>query len=309
MIIPQKCSFDIKWLFSLIGVMKTRKVDLIHAHEFAMNTYGSIASAVTKVPIITTVHGKNYYHDKWRRRVAYRFVSKQSTMVAVSADIKRFLIEKVGINHERIVTIRNGIDTKLYRTDDAVRRSVREELGIDEEQPVIGAVGNLYPVKGHTYLLKAMAIVKEKYPHAMLVIAGRGEILDQLREEARGLGIKQKVVFLGFSEKIPAFLQSLDIFVLPSLSEGLPLSVLEAIAAGKPVIATNVGGISEVLDDGYAELLVPPRNPDALAEKILLLLRNPELASRLRGLGRMKVEKEFSLNSMMEKYQELYRNC
>jgi len=207
------------------------------------------------------------------------------------------------------VTIRNGIDTKLYRTDDAARRSVRKELGIDEDQPLIGAVGNLYPVKGHTYLLKAMAIVKEKYPHAMLVIAGRGEILDQLREEASGLGIKEKVVFLGFSEKIPAFLQGLDIFALPSLSEGLPLSVLEAMAAGKPVIATNVGGISEVLNDGYAELLVPPRNPDVLAEKILLLLRNPELANRLRELGRMKVEKEFSLNSMMEKYQELYRNC
>jgi glycosyltransferase involved in cell wall biosynthesis len=280
----------------------------MHAHEFAMNTYGSIASAITRIPIITTVHGKNYYHDKWRRRLAYRFVSKQSRMVAVSEDIKKFLIKEIGIKNGRITTIYNGINLNLYRPDNNQRYKVRKELGINNNQPLIGTIGNLYPVKGHTYLLKAMAIVKKMCPVIKLLITGRGRLLDELKREAIKLDIEKNVNFLGFREDIPSLLQAIDIFVLPSISEGLPLSALEAMACEKPVVATNVGGVPEVIINGKTGFLVSPWNSEALAEKILLLLRNKNMANHFGRAGRARVEKEFNLEIMIQRYQELYES-
>lgn len=308
-VIPQTRSFDVVWLLRLVRLIKRRRVSLIHAHEFAMNTYGSLASAIARIPAISTVHGKNYYWQRWRRRIAYRFVAKRSRMVAVSEDIRRFLVSRVGINDNEISTIYNGVDIDPYRLTSGARHAVRQELGINDYQPVIGTVGNLYPVKGHSYLLEAAARVTETFPDAMFVIAGRGELLKQLHKTAGELALKTNVRFLGFREDIPALLQAMDIFVLPSLSEGLPISMLEAMAAGKPVVATDVGGNPEVVIDGQTGLLAPAAHADALADKILLLLRNPDLMYRLGKAGANRVEREFAVDGMVAKYQELYGRC
>ena len=307
--IPQNRSFDVRWLLTILSLIKKRKIILIHAHEFAMNVYGSMASAMTGIPIITTVHGKNYYWEKWRRRLAYRFASKQSTMVAVSEDIKKFLNEKVGIKNGRIITIYNGINTDAYYPDNELRGRIRKEFGINSMQPVIGTVGSLSPVKGHTYLLKAAAIVTKTFPDAVFLVAGGGELLGQLQIEASQLGIEKKLIFLGPREDIRALLQDVDIFILPSLSEGLPLSVLEAMACAKPVVATNVGGIPEVIMDGQTGFSVPPRNPEALAEKILLLLKNKSFAEKFGRAGNERVRKEFTFENTWIKYQKLYEKC
>lgn len=309
LIVPQNCSFDGRWLLSIISLIKKRKIDLMHAHEFAMNVYGSMASAMTGIPIVTTVHGKNYYWEKWRRRLAYRFASKQSTMIAVSEDIRKFLIDKVGVKSGRVITIYNGIDTEAYFPDSQLRNSIRQKLRISETQAVIGTVGSLFAVKGHTYLLKAASIVTKTYPESVFLIAGGGDLLGQLRVEANQLGIGNNVIFLGPREDIPALLQDMDIFILPSLSEGLPLSVLEAMACAKPVVATDVGGIPEVIVDGQSGLLVPPGNSQALAEKILELLKNRSLADKLGNAGSLRVRKDFSFENMWIRYQKLYENC
>jgi glycosyltransferase involved in cell wall biosynthesis len=138
------------------------------------------------------------------------------------------------------------------------------------------------------------------------MIAGRGELLGQLKAEAAELGLDGKVKFLGFRDDIPELLQELDIFVLPSLSEGLPLSALEAMAAGKPVVATDVGGTHEAVIDRHTGLLVPPEDPQALSEGILCLLRQPELAKIFGDAGRKRVEQIFSLETMIKRYEELY---
>lgn len=305
-IIPQNRSLDFMWLLQLIKVLKERDIHLMHAHEFAMNTYGSLTSLITKIPIVTTVHGKNYYHEKWRRRWAYRFASRQSKMVVVSENIKKFLINNVGIKNGDLLTIYNGTNINLHQAKNELRDRIKMELRIDKDQPVIGTVGNLYPVKGHTYLLNAAAIVKRTFPTAIFLIAGRGQLLPQLQEEAKELSIKDNVRFLGFREDIPLLLQAMDIFVLPSISEGLPLAALEAMANEKPVIATDVGGIPEVVIDGTSGFLVPSKTPEVLAEKILLLLANRDLSLRLGKEGRVRVEKEFSLKKMIRKYEKLY---
>lgn len=307
-VIPQPRSFDLVWLFRLYRLLRDRTIHVMHSHEFATNVYASLLSRVTGIPVVTTAHGKNYYAEKWRRRAAYRFVARQSVMVAVSSDLKRFLAQRVGIPTGRIRVVHNGIDLSRYKVQER-SHTVRAELGISTGQPIIGTVGNLFAVKGQTYLLRACKTVASIYPNFVLLVAGEGEQLGPLEKEASDLGISGNVRFLGFRDDVPSLLQAMNVFVLPSLSEGLPLSVLEAFALQKPVVATNVGGIPEIVQDGATGYLVPPRNPEALAEKIIMFLRNPQMAANMGRAGRKKVEDDFSLEKMVREYQALYEEA
>ena len=227
-ILPQKPGLDGGWLVKLVKFVRRRNVKLMHAQEFAMNTCCSIASAVTGIPVVTTIQGKSYYPDRWRRRLAYRCVSKHSRMIAVSDDLKQFLVDKVGVDPRRVSTIHNGIDPGRHHSDDGGGAGIRKELGLGDRQPVVGTVGNLYPVKGHIHLLKAMASVVRTIPDAVCFIAGRGELDTELRQAAVELGIDRNLRLLGFRPDVPALLRAADVFVLPSLSEGLSLALLEA---------------------------------------------------------------------------------
>jgi glycosyltransferase involved in cell wall biosynthesis len=300
-IIPQPKGLSPGWIPRCVNLARQKEIDLLHAHEFTMNTYGSIVSRLTGIPIVTTVHGKAYYGEKWRRRAAYRFAAKQSKMVAVSEDIKNFLINRVGIKAQDLTTIHNGIDLNTYTC--AHPGDGKNGAG---RGPVIGTVGNLYPVKGQTYLLKALAMVAQSFPDVACLIAGRGQLLGALQAEAAQLALGDRVQFLGFRQDIPELLREIDIFVLPSLSEGLPLSALEAMAAGKPVVATDVGGTGEAVLDGQTGFLVPAEDPQALSDKITYLLKHRDLARCFGEAGRKRVAQFFSLQTMTKRYEALY---
>ncbi|MCI0563980.1 MAG: glycosyltransferase [Nitrososphaera sp.] len=304
-LVPQFRSLDFRWLLRMSRLLKEWSIHVMHAHEFTMNVYGSVLSRMTQTPIIATVHGTNYYWVKWHRRLAYKFVSRQSVMVAVSEHLKRFLREHINVHPDDITVVRNGIDFHRFKVRNSAC-AIRAELGINGDQPVIGTVGNLYAVKGQIYLLRACIKIAKTFPDFVLLIAGRGEQLCVLKEEARSLGILDNVKFLGFREDVPSLLQVMDVFVLPSVSEGLPLSILEAMALGKPVVASNVGGISEVVKEGTTGYLVPPKDPEALAEKIRPLLLNSRLADELGNSGRKRVLGSFTLDQMIQEYQSLY---
>lgn len=308
-VIPQPYSFDFPWLFRAYRLLRERSIDVMHSHEFATNVYASLLSRVTGIPVITTVHGKNYYGERGRRRLAYRFVARQSRMVAVSQDLKRFLMQRVAIPSDRIRVVHNGIDLGRYAVQAENHRSVRNDLGIGPDQRVIGTVGNLFAVKGQVYLLRACQAVARTFPDFVLLVAGEGDQLGALEKEASDLGIANNVKFLGFREDVPVLLQAMDIFVLPSLSEGLPLSVLEALSLQKPVVATNVGGIPEIVEDGVTGFLVPPKNPDALAKAILQMLQHPRIAADMGQAGRKRVEEDFGLAKMLREYQSLYEEA
>ena len=306
LIVPLRSPIDLGFLWDLVSIVKSRKINLIHSHEFTMNFYGSLVSVVTGVPIIATVHGKNYYGEKRRRRLSYRFVSKTARMVAVSNDIAKFLVEEIGIFRDNITTIHNGIRTDLYYKDNDARRQQRSELGLSDNEFLIGTVGSLYPVKGHTYLLKAIAIIKKSIPNVKAIIVGKGYLLGKLKEEASSLNLNSDIQFLGFREDIPKLIQSMDVFVLSSLSEGHPLSLLEAMASQIPVVVTDVGGLKEVVEDGRNGCIVSPNNPQALADKIIMLLIDKILADKLAIAGQMKVYKEFNVKNMLKDYTHIY---
>jgi glycosyltransferase involved in cell wall biosynthesis len=305
-VIPLERTVDFRWVRRASKMVASERIDIIHAHEFAMNTYCTLLAAIARVPCVATVHGKNYSSDRWHRRMAYRAVARCARMIAVSDDIKSFLATKVGVLRSRITTITNGIDIDRYSPASLSRRLFRDELGLSDDQPLIGCVGRLDGVKGHTFLVRAARTVCQRYPRAVFVLAGQGQLRDTLEEEANALGIGQNVRFLGYRHDVSAVLAALDIFVLPSLSEGLPLSLLEAMAASIPIVASNVGGIPEVVGDGQSGLLAEPGDPAGLAEKILMLLDNQALGKTIAQNARTIVLARFGVDAMVDAYERVY---
>ena len=297
--------FDFAFLTRFVFLVRNKKISVIHAHEFLMSMYASVAGLLTSKPVVTTMHGKYYYWEKARRRLIMRFISRFSHMVSVSKELRSFISEKVGISPERIQTIYNGIDLKKY-TCHKPNGEIRLQLRLNGKCKVITTVGNLYPVKGHIYLLKAIPEVIRRYPDVVFLFAGRGDEENNLKQAASELGVSDNIRFLGFRSDIPELLSLTDIFVLPSLAESLPLSVLEALAMGIPSIVTNVGGNSEIIENNTTGFIVPPADSKSIAEKILILLQDEKQVASFRKKARDIIGKTFSLETMVNQYDSLY---
>ncbi len=296
---------DLRWLRMFYRLARQQDVKLIHAHEFGANTYGALAARILGIPLVATVHGRHYYADRASRRLAYRIVSRIATMVAVSEDVKRFLVKVTGAAERRIRVVYNGIGKLASLPADEVCQR-RLALGLTGEDRVVGVVGSLYGVKGHRYLLEAAPQILEACPSATFLIVGCGELEAELRAQAKRLGLDGRVRFLGFREDVGELLSLFDVFALPSLSEGLSIALLEAMAAGKPVVATNVGGNPELIIDCETGLLVPAGDVRKLAAAIGKLLKDPAEARRLGENGMNRAKRCFGLESMIEGYQAIY---
>ncbi|MBA5874300.1 MAG: glycosyltransferase [Nitrospira sp. CR1.2] len=307
-VIPTHGMFDWRWMLRFKYLLKDEHVDLIHAHEFDANVQGTFVAALTGIPLVATVHGKNYFWEKLRRRLAYRWVSRRATMVAVSENLKHFIVDNVGVDSRNVQVVYNGVDV-LPACDRADIDQCREELDLPTGNQIVGVVGNLYPVKGHQYLIAAIPAILEKCPNTTFIFAGRGQLEVELKGQAHRLGIDGYVRFLGLRQDIPRILAVLDVFVLPSLSEGLSMAILEAMGAGKPVIATDVGGNPELVEDGGTGCLVPPKDSQALADRLVFLLTNSARASQFGRNGQLRARGQFSLQTMVQNYQALYDQC
>lgn len=307
-VIPTHGMFDWRWMLRFKRLLKAEHVDLIHAHEFDANVQGTLVAVLSGIPVVATVHGKNYFWEKGRRRLAYRWVSRRATMVAVSQDLKHFLVEKVGIDPGHVKVVYNGVDA-LPQIDSSDIRKCREELELPSGSQIVGVIGNLYPVKGHQYLIASIPSVLAKCPNTTFIFAGRGQLEAELRSQALQLGVDERIRFLGLREDIPRILSILDVFVLPSLSEGLSMAILEAMIAGKPVIATNVGGNPELVEDGETGYLVPSQNSQTLADRLITVLTNRDRALKFGTTGQRHAQGRFSLQTMVHEYQALYDQC
>lgn len=304
-ILPHPGYFDLSGVYKCFRLVRQEGVALIHSHEFDANVHGAMVARLSGIPQVATVHGKNYYWERSRRRVAYRLVARRAHMVAVSEDLKQFIVDRVGISAERIDTIYNGVEIFPDVEETSVEQLTRE-LGINRDEQIVGTVGSLYPVKGQRYLLEALPRILEVRPRTRLLIIGRGELEASLKAEAKRLGVERNVLFLGLRQDIQNLLAIMDVFVLPSLSEGLSIALLEAMAARRPIVATNVGGNPELVQPGETGYLSAPQDSKGLAAYVLTLLSNGELARRFGENGRKRVEKHFSLTAMTDRYQSLY---
>jgi glycosyltransferase involved in cell wall biosynthesis len=298
-------AFDVRWARKFFHLLQAEQVVLIHAHEFTANTYGTLLGRLAGIPVVATVHGKNYYSEQGKRRTAYRFVSRAARMVAVSEDLKQFVVERVSIPPNRITVIYNGVEIPPLFDGQQVQSS-KKELNLMKWDHVIGSVGSLYPVKGQIHLIRALPAILRVHPRTGLVLVGQGDLAEELKAEAVRIQVEEHVQFLGFRSDIPVLLNLMDVFVLPSLSEGLSMALLEAMAAECPVVATRVGGNVELVEEGVTGYLVPSESPQLLAERVIDLLRNREEARRFGRRGRDRVREKFSLAGMVDAYQECY---
>ena len=307
MILRNDRPYDPIFLKKLIQLIKRRRIDIIHSHEFMMNIYGSVAGKLSGIPMVGTVHGKLYFPEKKSRILSYKLaVALCSRMVLVSEDLKAFFIQTLGLrNQKKLLMLYNGIDIDKYAAiKDTTQLKI--ELGIKADSVVACTIGSLFKVKGIPYLLEAVDKVRMSYPDFKLLIAGEGNQMDDLQKQARALNLGDTVCFMGFRDDIPGVLSISDFYICSSLSEGLSLSILEAIAASKPVIATRVGGNPEIIQDGRNGYLVPPADSESLADKIKCLIGNANLRKEM-GLESARTAREkFSLRQMILNYQNLY---
>jgi len=278
-------------------------ITIAQSHEFAMAVYGAWACWRVGIGHVITMHGSHYYRGRLRRRLALRLaVALSEQVVAVSKQLANQMSRDLWVRPARIITIPNGV-----RFRPAERSTLREELRLAVGDPLLVAIGNLYPVKGHRNLLDALGLLADRHPRAHVAIAGRGDAADALLARARELGLADRVSLLGLRADVPGLLMAADIFVLPSRSEGLPLALLEAMFAGCAIVATDVGEVRSVLADGEAGVVVPPENPVALAGALDRLLSNPTEARRLAAHARRRAQAEYDVSRMAARYAALYR--
>jgi len=295
----------LRFIWQLCWVIYRRRVDLLHVNSYVPGNYARLAAALMQVPIIID-HWHGFSRFNRKRRFVCRVLGRFTDLsLAVSRGVRDYLVAQGGLNPAKIRVVANGVDVAAL---DAARPGdeVRRELGLPEGVPVIGLVGRLdHWGKGHKELFAAMAPLMARHPVQALIVGG-GRRMDEVRDLAAGLGLAGAVHFLGPRPDVPDLLNAMDIFVLPSYSEGLSLALLEAMAAGKPVIATAVGGTPEVVIEGNNGLLIPPRDPGALAGALERLLSDPALAQRLGANARAHVREHFSLDRLGREINEIY---
>ncbi|UCH33715.1 MAG: glycosyltransferase [Armatimonadota bacterium] len=297
---------DVRLVANLVRVIRRERVSLVHSHMFRIGLNSCLAARVAGIPAIVTVHGLSDF-ETGRRRLAIWFLSQlASRIVTVSRYLRRQLMGSCRVRASRIATIHNGVPLGHFPADHhESRRQVRAELDL-EGAFAVGTVGRLSPVKGHQHLIDAIAGLADETPVVRLLIVGPGPLRSALAARSEALGLADRVRFLGFRDDIPRLLSALDCFVLPSLSEGLSIATMEAMAAGLPVVVTDSGGPSDLVEHGETGLVVPPGDASALSAAIATVLREPELARRLGAAARRRAQ-AFDMRDMVDRYEMLYR--
>jgi glycosyltransferase involved in cell wall biosynthesis len=303
---------DLSALVSLWRLMVCEKPDIVHTHTSKAGILGRLAARLARVPaVVHTPHGHVFYgHFGSLASKIYllveRIMSRITDRLIALTQGERDDYTALSVCHpKKVVTIHSGVDIDHYLNVTVNVQRKRKSLGLEPEGLVVGTVGWLLPIKGPMYLLRAMAEVWKRYPRSSLVYVGKGDLEGELRREASRMGASEKVRFLGWRDDIHEILPVLDIFVLPSLNEGMGRVLVEAMAAGRPLVASNVGGISDLVFQGENGLLVPPADPKALAHELVFLISNPGKRRKMGEKGR-EMAVQFGTDSMVQKIDQLY---
>ena len=288
----------------LFRFLLKNRFDVLQTFLFLANNLGRVVGWAANVPVrIGSQHSTDYWRRSYHNLLDWVTAPFGRIVVSVSQAGRNMLIRKVGFAPGKVIVIPNGVPPAAVIPKD----KAREILGFSGEEFLIGSAGNLRAPKGYQYLLPAFREVVLKHPEAKLLIAGEGPLRKTLEKFSRRLEISKKVFFLGFQNDLTVFYSGLDLFVMPSLWEGMPVALLEALSYGLPVVATAVSGIPEVVRDGVEGLLVAPANPQQIATGMLELLGNPQKRLEMGGQGRARIENEYSREKMVAAYANLYR--
>jgi glycosyltransferase involved in cell wall biosynthesis len=302
--------FSLKNIDGLMKLIAQHEADILHLHGYSAANFGRIAAR--RKGIINIVHEHAVLKILPHQYLADLFLRPYTdTAVAVSENVKDFMIKARSIPAWKIRTIWNGVRIDKFRKGNWGNiQTKRSELGIPESFKVIGTVTRLREEKGNEYFIRAIPATLREFPNLIFIIAGDGPLREKLEKLARHLNISDNLKFLGFRSDVVDLLSIFDITIIASLSEGFPLSLVEAMSIGNPIITTRVGGMKEVALDHETVLFVPPKNPTEITNKLVYLIKNPSMANKL-SIQAKEASKKFSIQRnarcLEDLYLELYR--
>ncbi|MGM0484579.1 MAG: glycosyltransferase [Candidatus Krumholzibacteriota bacterium] len=291
-------------ILRLVSFFRRIRPDIVHTHNLVAHVHAAPAARILGIPVIHTKHGRavsSFSRFPGLRRWIYNLAAR---IAVVSDETGKNFIRKTGIDPGKVVTVYNGIEIEAFSGGGEGR--LREELGIGDSETVIGSLSRLSPEKDHRTIMKAFSPVAAGHENCRLLIVGDGPLREELERMAAELSLSSRVVFAGFREDTAASLAAMDLFLQPSLEEGLSLTILEAAAAGVPIITTPVGGTPEIIVDGAEGVMVEPGSSRQLASAMESFLEEPERFEKMAEAAKRKVRDRFSLSAMERKYSGLY---
>lgn len=305
--LPFNVGVSVSTVNTIARMLRETGADLLHAHFIDTDLLGFLASRFARVPMVEHVY-RYPYPEARRHSLRYRIMAAGlSKMICVSAFVRDHLQQVTKLPPERFEVVFNGIDHAGFadRMSMPQKQALKRSIGLGKDDFVIGNVSHLAVDKGHECLLKAGLVVLMRKPHVKLLIVGEGPLNNDLRALSRRLGIADNVVFAGKRADVPDLLSCMDIFAFPTLTESFGLCLIEAMASGRPVIATDDGSAPELIINDREGILIPPGDEKALAQAILRLMDDPELAKRLARAG-LERSKEFTVETMVRRLESLY---
>ena len=310
-LLKSRTRFDPLALGRLVRLLRDGRFDILHSHLFRADIYAGLAVAKLgerRPLLVSTRHNDDrFFLNPFVGLVHYGVSARQDLIIAISDHIARFTVSR-GVRHpERVRRVYHGLEPPVTKALEREGQHIRQELGISPDEFLVGNVGRLALQKGQRHLIAAMPLLLERVPRARAIIAGGGDLEDYLRELASEIGVAECVHVLGPRKDVPALMHAIDVFVMPSIWEGFGLVLLEAMAAGRPIVASRVATIPEVVVDGETGLLVPAGDPLALASALADLAEQPARAARMGEAGRERLRRQFSVEKMVGDTELLYR--
>jgi len=304
---------DLKAFLKIYRVLRKEKFDIVHSHTSKAGFLGRLAAKLSGVPIsIYTPHGHVFfgYFSPLKTKIFILLEKLASPLTdkitaLTNGEKEDYLSHKIA-GERRLVVICSGVDLNKFKelpSDEKLK--IKKELGIPESSLLVGTVGRLVPVKGPEFLIEASKIILTKYPDSYFIFAGDGPLRQSLEMKARRMGVRENIIFLGWRDDVPRIISILDVFVLPSLNEGMGRVLVEAMALRKPIVASRVGGIPDLVAHGKNGFLVPPQDPRELAKFIQLLLEDRGKREEMGSAGQEMIS-NFSKERMIEDTEKLY---
>jgi glycosyltransferase involved in cell wall biosynthesis len=299
----------LRQLGRLRSLAKKNRVDIIHTFFEKSEVMGWLTARLSGIPVWITSRRDLGFKRKGIYDRIFRLTSKDCKKCVANCNaVREQAIQQENLLPEKIEVIYNGLDLSEYQQT-LENESLREELKVVKGVPLVGLIANFnFEIKGHIYFLGAAKKILEKIPEVKFVLVGDGPLRSRYEEVARELRIHRNVYFLGKRTDVPSIISNLDVSVLSSTNEGFSNVIMESMAAGKPVVATNVGGSKEMVIDGVTGCLVPPADSQSLANAIIDLLETPDKAMAMGSAGREVVKERFTVDTMVKKYEELYQS-
>jgi glycosyltransferase involved in cell wall biosynthesis len=299
-------------MYRLFQALSRQRFDLVHSHGYFADTIAAPATRLLGIPHVATCHG--YINTSIALKIYNRLdlaaLANCQKIIAVSNGIQQYLVQR-GLNPFKIDVIPNAVPTFSTQWLNAQRTKARSALAIHDQQFVMGYVGRLSIEKGIHHLIEALSIVRSQSNNSFhLFIIGDGPERSRLQEMSKKYSLNQHITFTGFQQEVSRYLNALDILVLPSLTEGTPMALLEAMSLGVPTVATRVGGVPDIVSDGVDGFLVRPGNAGHLAERILSLLESPESLKHASSSAKMKIQQHYDVEHWCRRIEHLYsRTC